>query len=626
MRFNYIYALLILGMALFFAPANAQTKKKTTKKATTKTVAKKPAPKPAAKKPAPKPVAKPAATKKPVTAPVKSSAQKLGDAAAKVTQDTTQKGGAIDNASLSEEIVVTTAYKPVLADAVKIRRNPNLEDKIGFKAPLSYKPLDKRLERNTDIKQMEAVKMPAERDSDLYNNLVKAGLGSMKTTFGELYINNGRDDALQPGAYLKHFAQSGSSYNKQSQSKDEVGVFGKSVGETNSIRGRITYNRVGTNFYGYNQFDPPPTLDVAKQHFNTIGAEGELTKNFKDVPQDFTYAVKLNGYLYNNAFHAKENNVVLSGFINQTIKQFYAGLNITADLGTQKDSTYSISNNIVKLNPYLKFQGDNYKIDAGVNLVRESGFNSRSSIFPAARLEVQVIPKYLRLFAEAKGDVNKSSLRDFSEINPYLGQNIAIKNSVDQLDIAAGLKGTIAPGLGFKASVFRNDVKNMPLMVSDFNFAKGYNRYTVIYDGGKARVSGFNGELDYKASDDVDIFGRMELKDYKMATEAQAWNLPKFKLTAGTNLQITDKIKLNGSLIFRGDTKDRVADPAAGVGAVKIVSIASFTDINAGAEYKVNKRVGIFVQANNLLNVSYQPWLYYPAYGFNIMGGVSYGF
>jgi hypothetical protein len=36
MKFKYIYALLILGMALFFAPANAQTKKKTTKK-TTKT-------------------------------------------------------------------------------------------------------------------------------------------------------------------------------------------------------------------------------------------------------------------------------------------------------------------------------------------------------------------------------------------------------------------------------------------------------------------------------------------------------------------------------------------------------------------------------------------------------------
>ncbi|MES2278971.1 MAG: hypothetical protein V4592_23265 [Bacteroidota bacterium] len=622
MRSNYIYALLILGMALFFAPAEAQTKKSTKK--TTKAPAKKPAAKPAVKKPAPKPVVKKAVT----VAPTKSAAQNLGDAVAKVAQDTSRKGGLNDKASsLSEEIIVTTAYKPVLADAVKIRRNPDLEDKSPYKAPLTYKPLDKRLERNTDIKQMEAMKMPPERDSVLYNNLVKGGLGSMKTTFAELYVNNGKDQALQAGAYVKHFAQQGDTYKNQNQSKDEIGVFGKSIGETNSLTGTIGYKRLGNNFYGYDRFSPPVTLNTDKHTFNTISASGELTKNFKDVPQDFTYALKLGGYLYSDNYHAKENNLVLSGFINQTVKQFYAGLNASVDMSTQKDSLYSINNSLVRLNPYLKFQGDNYKIDAGVSIVSEFGFSSRLFVFPAARLEVQVIPKYVRLFAEAKGDVNKSSLKDFSETNPFLGQNVDIKNSVDQLDLAAGLKGTLAPGLGFKATVFRNDVKNMALMVSNFNFPVGYNRFKVIYDGGRATVTGFNGELDFKASEDLDIFGRVEFKDYKMATEAQPWNLPKFKLSAGTNIHISNKVNLTGTLLFRGDTKDITPDLASSIaGTTKIVSLKAFADINAGAEYKVNSRFGVFVQANNLLNTTSSTYLYYPNYGFNIFGGVSYGF
>lgn len=624
MRSIYIYALLILGMTLFFAPANAQSKK-TTKKTTAKPAVKKPAPKPAAKKPAPKPV-----VKKTTPTPVaKTTAQSLGDAVAKVAQDTTRKGNQVngpDNTSLSEEIIVTTAYKPVLADAVKIRRNPNLEDKTPYKAPLTYKPLDKRLERNTDIKQMEAMKMPAIRDSDLYNNLVKGGVGSMKTILGEVYINNGRDGALQTGAYLKHFSQAGSTYAKQNESRDEVAIFGKSVGETNSLRGTIYYKRRGTNFYGYDVFNPPATPIVpAQQAFNTIGAEGELTKNFKDVEQDFTYALKLNGYLYSDKFKARESNVVLSGFINQTVKQFYAGLNGSVDLSTQKDSAYSLNNSLVRANPYLKFQGESYKIDAGVNIVSEFGFSSRLLVFPAARLEVQVIPKYVRLFAEAKGDINRSSLKDFSEANPFIGPNIAIKNSVDQLDLAAGLKGTLAPGLGFKATVYRNDVKNMPLFVSNFNFAKGYNKFMVIYDGGRATVTGFNGELDLRASPDLNIFGRVEFKDYKMATEAQPWNLPKFKLSAGTNIDITDKVRLTATLMFRGDMKDITADPAA-PGTTKVVSLKSFADINAGAEYKVTNRLGVFAQVNNLLNATYSNWLYYPNYGFNIFGGVSYGF
>jgi len=47
--------------------------------------------------------------------------------------------------------VVTTAYKPVLADAVKIRLNPDLSDKTPFKAPLTYFPIDKRLELNSAL-------------------------------------------------------------------------------------------------------------------------------------------------------------------------------------------------------------------------------------------------------------------------------------------------------------------------------------------------------------------------------------------------------------------------------------------------------------------------------------------
>lgn len=618
MKLIYIYALPILGMALLFAPADAQTKKST--KQTTK-----PAAKPAAKKPAAK-----AVVKKTTPPPVnKGAAQQLGNAAAKIPQDTTQKGGqnnAADNASLSEEIVVTTAYKPVLADAVKIRRNPDLEDKTPYKAPLTYKPIDKRLERNTDIKQMEAMKMPAELDSSLYNNLVKGGLGSMKTTYGELYINNGRDAALQTGVYVKHFAQQGDTYANQNQSRDQIAVFGKSIGAVNSLRGTIGYSHMGTNFYGYDKFTPPPTtFNPASQHFSTISAEGELTKNYKDVENDFTYALKANGYLFSNAFKGRENNIVVSGFINETVKQFYAGLNASIDLTTQKDSAYSYGNNIVRANPYLKFQGDNYKIDAGVNIVSEFGFASRLNVFPAARAEVQVVPKYVRLFVEVKGDVNKASLRDWSDTNPFLGQNLAIKNSIDWLDLAAGLKGTLAPGLGFKATVFRNDVKDMALMVSNFNFNNGYNRFAVVYDNGHARVSGFNGELDFKASDDVDVFGRVEFKDYKMASEAEAWNLPKFKITAGTVLHITDKINLNGSLFLRGDTKDQITDPTQPSG-VRVVSLASFADVNAGAEYKVNRRFGVFAQVNNLLNATYSSWLYYPNYGFNIFGGVSYAF
>jgi hypothetical protein len=603
---RYIYILLTTTLAFGVIDTQAQTKQ---------------------------PVKKPAATPAKKAAVNKPAAKKLGDAAATVKQDTTKKGGqaasnnnAPNNGSLSEEIVITTVYKPVLADAVKIRRNPNLEETQPYKAPLTYSTLDKRLDKNNEIRQLEAMKMPIERDSVPANNLVRAGFGSLSTLFGEAYVNNGQDEALQVGAFVKHFSQRGSDLPKQNEGRTEVGVFGKSIGETNTLTGRVNYLRRNNYFYGYNTALTATPTDPTKQHFNTISAEGELARNYQDTDRVFTYALKANGYLFSNAFNAKENNVIVTGYINQTINQFYAGLGASLDLASQKDVSYSINNSFLRLNPYLKFQGDNYKIDAGLNIAKEFGFSDRFFIFPAVKLEFQVVPEYVRLFAEAKGDVNRTSLRNLSEANPFIGQDIDIQNSVDKLDIAVGLKGRLFAGLGFKASIFRNSISNLPLFISNVQtdaanpaFPLGNNRFNIIYDDGRARVTGFNGELDYKASDDLDIFGRVEFKDYKLASQTEAWNLPKFKLTAGTVIHINDKIDINGSLLFRGATKDQI-------NTNQVATIKSFTDLNGGVNYKATKKFSIFVQANNILNSNYQTYLYYPNYRFNIFGGAGYTF
>ncbi len=601
MKFKHLYTLLTLLLALYFVPAAAQTKKKA-KHIVTKATKKKPA--------------------KQATAAQKTNAQNLGEAASKVKVDTTKKlkpqGG-----SLSEEIVVTTAYKPVLADAVKIRINPDLSDQSPFKAPLLYTPVDKRLELNTDIKPLSAMKRPAERDSDLTNNYIKVGLGNLKTTYGEAYFANGRDQALQVGGFIKHLMQQGSIFDQKSMN-DQAEIFGKTIGAETSLSGHIDYNYSSNYFYGYNPFSPPPTLMTDKQHFNTISAEGELAKNYKDVEKDFTYALKLKGYLFNDAYQAKEGTVVLSGFLNETIKNLYVGLAGSLDLSTQQDSSYNLNNSLVRANPYIKFQSETYKIDAGINIVDQFGYASHFYLFPAARVEFEVVPKYVRLFAEATGDVNKSSLLDFYTINPFLGQNLTIKNSVDQLDLAAGFKGTITSGLGFKVTVFHNNVKDMPLFVSDFDFTKGYNRFKIIYDNGVAHVTGITGELDYKASEDVDIFGRVEYKNYEMASEPQAWNMPKFKLTGGMLLHVSSKVDLKASLYIRGIAYD--PNPVKSGNTTITSTINGSVDLSGGFEYHATKRLSVFVNANNLLNGLNETWLYYPAYGFNIFGGVGYAF
>ncbi len=609
MKLNTILAFLFFGLMLHALPTFSQ-QKPVQKKAAVK---------------AKKTVAKstvPAKTKAPTKA-ANTKKSTIKTASADTTRKRNVPAKKAEPQSLNEEIVVTSIYKPVLADAVKIRKNPNLDDKQDVKPAFSYTNLlDKRLNSNAGIQPLEAMQIPKTANDTLYNNYAKAGIGNLSTTFGELYINNGRDQALQVGGYAKHFSQKGSLPDQKS-SRQEIGVFGKSVGENNSVRGTINYTRRNNYFYGFDQDNPPKNLIPGKQHFNTISGEAEIAKNFKDTENDFVYAAKISGYVFNNAYQAKENNILIDVSLNQTIKQFYAGLNASLDAGSTKDSLYSISNNILRANPYIKLQGENYKIDAGVNLVSEFGTKSSLRLFPAAKIEFQVIPKYVRIFAEARGDIDKTLLKNLTEINPFLDQNIDIRNSIDRLTLSAGLKGTIAPGLGFKAAFIRQSITGLPLFVNNFNFSRGKNKFVVIYDGGKSTVTGFNGDLDYKISETVDIYGRLEYRKYALATEAEAWNRPTAKLTAGTNFRINKKITINGALLIRGETKDRLPTSAT---AFRVVTLPSFADLNGGIDYQISKRISIFAQANNLLNTKYQTYLYYPANGFNIFGGLSVSF
>jgi hypothetical protein len=606
MKLRYIYILFTLVPLLYFAPAHAQTKK-TAKKTAKKTVSKAP----------------PKKTAKAVTQQ-KSEAKKIGDAIAKTNTAPAPTTDTVKNNSITEQIVVTTAYKPVLADAVKIRRNPDLEDVTPYKAPLTYNIIDVRLNKDNEIKQLEARKMPRERDSVPANNYAEVGVGNLKTTYGEGYFYTGPDPALQAGAFVKHFGQQGSLY-KQNEDKNEVNVFAKSIGASNDMSGFLDYKYNTNYFYGYNPVDSSSHFTPAKQHFSLFSGRVDLVKHFADSADNLSYAFKLTGYAYSDAFHAREVNQVFSGYVNQNIQQFHVGLAASLDLSTQKDSLYDLNNSLIRLNPYIKLEGDNYKINAGINIVDQFGFASKFYLFPAAQLEYQVVPKYVRLFAELKGDVNKTSIMDLTTINPFMGPNIKIENSVDQLDISVGLKGTIAPGFGFKAFIFRNSVKDMPLIVS--NFGRQGNKFAVVYDNGDSRINGLTGDVDYKASDDVDIFGRVEFKDYQMAQQAQAWNLPKFKLTAGTIIHINNKVDINGSLLFRGNTQDiSFAGALNPLLKVTPTGINSFADLSGGVTYKATKKISVFVKANNILNTTNQAWLYYPDYGFNIFGGVGFAF
>jgi hypothetical protein len=521
------------------------------------------------------------------------------------------------SANITEEIEVIRPYKPVLADAVKIRRNPDMNSTKPFKPVLSYSVIDKKLNLNSNIKELQAQKMEDERLPVLSNNYLKVGAGNFNTAQAEAYFNSGRDAALQTGAYFKHLSQQGN-LEKQQFSNQELSIFGRSVADSYSISGNLSYDRRSTFFYGFAPASSAP-IDMSKQRFSTIAAEAEIMNNYAQS-SPFNYAASINAYQFSTIEDAQESSILLKGYVNKEISLFNVGLNASADFTSTKDAAYNLGNNILRANPYVNLKGKGYELILGANIVQEFGAKNRLNIFPSVSAELPVIPEYAVVFAGVNGDVLKTSVRDLALENPFLNKDLSIKNSLESINLQAGVKGNVGAEFGYKIMGYFKNIDDMQLMVNNQTIV---NRFDVIYDNGTSTIFGLEGELNVKASDVFSIGGKAQIFKYDLANQTHAWFKPTVRLISNASAQVNQKLFLDTELLLQGETYARINTAGSGFSSS---TLKGFIDLSVGAEYKVHNKIGVYLRANNLTGQSYQRYLYYPKMGLTLLGGANYSF
>jgi hypothetical protein len=526
-----------------------------------------------------------------------------------------------DPSSMTEEIEVVRPYKPVLADAVKIRRNPDLNDTKPFKPALSYAIPDKRLDLDTYIRPLQGQELSMKPALALKNNYLKVGAGNMNGGLGELYISNGSDEALQAGFFLKHFNQEGS-LNKQKFSVQQASVFGRSILDQITLNGALGYDRISTYFYGFNPAAPASNPDPAKQRYSLVKLNGELLKNRGSSDNGVNYSLKGDLYFLQSLTKSKESSFALSGLISKAINNFDFGINGSADFTGTKDSLSNTGNNILHANPYVRLQGTNYKLNVGLNLVSEFGDASRTNLLPAVTAEADIIPKYATVFAGFTGDVMKTSLRQLSLENPYLSNSLTIKNALEKSNIYGGIKGNAGGGMGYKISAYYKTVTNLPLLVNSVN---GVQKFDVVYDGGDSKIAGFEGEISLNTLEGFNWTGKLLINNYNLATEREAWGKPDFQVVSNMRMSVNRKLIINGEVLLTGETQAKTYTYTP-LPVESIVGIKSFVDLSGGAEYRFADKIGLYVHVNNILGTKYQQFLYYPKLGLNVLGGFNYSF
>ncbi|QNL52138.1 TonB-dependent receptor [Olivibacter sp. SDN3] len=538
------------------------------------------------------------------------------------------------------EIEVIRDYKPILADAVKIRQSPDLTNERKYLSKLNYNIFDKKLDINTGTHRLEIQEVPTARPDVLTNNYAKIGVGNFNTLLGEVYISNGEDEALQVGGFIKHLSQKGTELTGQNFSEQKVGLFGRSILDQITLNGEIGFNRYATRYYGFVPLQPDLNNDPTKQHYNDLYIKGELNSNYEENDELLSYSLRADGYLFGNAFSARENSFALSGNLNKKINAFNLGANVSGDFTNVQSQNQSLANHIARLNPYIRFQGNNYKITLGATLVSEfGGDESRNNIFPTVDLDFALVPEYASLYAGVKGDVVKTSFRTLANENPFLMERpfidslnntntLVIHNMLEKIHAFGGIKGNAGATLGYKIGIFYKQLSDLPLYTISPN---NPSRYDIIYDRGeKNTVFGFEGDVNVRVSEAFTLGGNLIFNEYDLENEAEAWFIPKLRVAANTRINIGKKVYIDGELFFNDAMKARSYNKYVGIGgdpdAPVTVSLPAFADISAGIEYRATKQIGVYVRGNNLLSNSYQRFLYYPRLGFNVIGGLNVSF
>jgi hypothetical protein len=519
------------------------------------------------------------------------------------------------DSSKRKTINITSSFKPVLRDAVKINFNaaPPIADtsrpRLQYAIPsqylfLSYQP-----------SELRPVALQTDSILNIRNdNYIKLGIGNVH----QPYLKAGFTFGDPSKSYLNIFAEGYTSKGSlpfQKNSLFDVAVSGAIKTKSNlEWDGKLGFKNEDYYLYGFR----PDTLKYVKeqllQRFQRF--DGSLAlRNI--IPTEFglSYNPNINVSVFTDSHtpQATEENTVLNLPLEKTIgKKFVFKLGFTANLTNYRvGSSQTIQNNLYFVSPALSYKSDNLNIKAELT---PSWDQSIFHLLPNFMADVTTNDQKFTLQFGWIGFYNKGSYERFETINPWLAQPNTLLNTRVQ-EGYAGFKGSINNHFSYAAKVGLVQYWNMPLFVNDSLDGK---TFLIRYEPNLKSLE-MHGEITYTQGEQFTATAALTINQYDPKQETEAWGLMPLEFTTTLRWQILKDLWIKGDLLaFNGAPylgKDN--NPHNGQGAF---------DLNAGVEFRITRQLNLWLQMNNIFNNQYERWHQYKVYGFNILGGIIFSF
>lgn len=540
-----------------------------------------------------------------------------------------------------------TVGERVITPAYRIAENPVVFDTVIANQVTQYPLLSRHMKTDIMVTPIEPAKIKlVEKLDKLYPGYVRLGIGSYASPLGEFYYNSMRNRKVNYGIALKHNSSFGNIKDYAPSGFDQTSgkVFGDFFSTNFRFQPEFNYLNHGYHYYGISDTANLIGKDSLTNRVQGIGGSFRFSNYTSKDSAHLIYSIYTQ-YNYFHEFQNDQDSLGLNGknhsYSIGTDMRYRFKKNIFAvhfDINyNQYDyrfadtaflpgySEHEQINWLIHLRPVISTYGNKWKVTYGVDLSLDTPSDTVFKVVPVVEAKYSLFNDMFIPYVGIDGGVKQNSFKTLNRENEFILNNVKLYNT-KTMNFYGGIKGTLSKTVSFNARVSYKMIDNLPLFVNDTVLSDGY-KFRVIYND--INVFTIDGSLSYQNGEKLKIDLMGEYNQYKSTIVGDlykyAWHLPTYVFTLRGNYNLYDKIYVKADFVLKGGRRSPFGLYDADAASAD-VDLGIIADANLHVEYRYSRRLSAFLQFNNLAAQRYQRWYGYPVQGFQVMGGITFGF
>lgn len=529
-------------------------------------------------------------------------------------------------------LIITSGFTPQIKDARKINQQANFSDTVYAAPKFNYSIINSKVSTPFKVRPIRPAKMSGEKLEKVYNSYVMAGIGNKATPMFEFLYSMGRSRDQRGGVQLKHLSSAGDidNYIYPGYSDNLVRGYYDKMWRKTRFESNVSYSRTLRHYYGVNVEDTTLTMgqdlsDEANIHlYNRADVDLRFSK-YKVRNTEMNYDFGLGYHYILDNYETRENAVNYDGMVDwgvdffKTLKDQRIGLSTEVYFFNNSDSIHINNSFIVGVSPFFKLKYKRLKAEIGfiTDITKDS--LSEIGVFPNIKLDLDVIDHVLNFSFGLYGGFHKNSLLEISRENPFVNSILPLQISKNKFSTTFSMHSSISRFINLELGMRYEKWENAPFYIADTTVAL-QNKFTFVYDD--CDMVALRAALSFHLNNKWNVMGEGNYYVYNTINELYAWHKPSFVMKLVANYNLGDKISVNANIVYSGASKAPLYENHL----IKSQVVDAWFDGSLGIEYRYHKRLGVFLNFNNIAAANYNKWYNYPTYGFNIMGGLSYIF